>query len=99
MTYTLVWLPDALADLERLYAFIEPHSAEAAGRAINTLIEAAQSLEQFPEKGRPWELEWETEDGFRELPVWFGAKDYVIRYRLHQDKIIIVRVWHGLEER
>jgi len=91
----LKWLPEALDDLKRLYAFIEPHSPSAAARAINTLIASAESLQEFPEKGKPWDLE----TNFRELPVRFGARGYVIRYRLFEDQVIIVRVWHSLEDR
>ena len=91
----LKWLPEALEDLKRLYEFIEPHSPNAASRAINTLVDAAESLTIFPEKGRPWE----AEPSFREMPVTFGAKGYVIRYRLFGDQIIIVRVWHVLDDR
>ncbi len=91
----LRWLPEALDDLKRLHAFIEPHSQTAANRAVNMLIEAAESLQEFPEKGRPWNLEI----NFRELSVRFGARGYVIRYRLFEGQIIIVRVWHSLEDR
>ncbi len=91
----LRWLPEAQDDLKRLHAFIEPHSPNAAARAVNTLIEVVETLQEFPDKGRPWELEM----GFRELPVKFGARGYVIRYRLFEDQVIIVRVWHSLEDR
>ena len=89
------WLPDSLDDLKRLYTFIEPHSSQAALRAVNALVQAADSLMEFPEKGRPWDLEMD----FRELPVRFGARGYVIRYRYYNDEVIIVRVWHALEDR
>jgi len=89
------WLPDALDDLKRLHAFIEQHSPIAASRAVDTLIDSAQSLTDFPEKGRPWELEM----GFRELSVKYGARGYVIRYRLVDEVVFIVRVWHALEDR
>ena len=89
------WLPDALDDLKRLHAFIEPHSSSAASRAVDTLIEAAASLAEVPEKGRPWELEMD----FRELSVKYGARGYVIRYRPIDDEVFIVRVWHTLEDR
>lgn len=92
---TIKWLPEALDDLQRLHAFIEPHSPEAARRAVNTLIDAADSLVEFPEKGRPWDLEM----GFRELPVHFGARGYLIRYRYADNIVFIVRVWHALENR
>lgn len=91
----LRWLPDALGDLKRLHAFIEPHSPQAAIRAVNTLIKATESLTVFPQKGKPWDLEMD----FRELPVRFGARGYVIRYRYFGDEVIIVRVWHALEDR
>lgn len=89
------WLPDALDDLRRLYKFIEPHSPDAAKRAVAILIEAAGSLAEFPDKRRPWDLEMD----FRELPVRFGARGYVIRYRHLGNEVIIVRVWHSLERR
>ena len=89
------WLPDALDDLKRLHAFIEPHSPGAASRAVDTLIDSAESLSEFPEKGRPWDLEMD----FRELPVKYGARGYFIRYRFTSDEVFIVRVWHALEDR
>lgn len=89
------WLPDALNDLKRLHDFIEPHSPQAAVRAVDTLVEAAESLSEFPEKGRPWDLERD----FRELFVRFGARGYVIRYRFFDGEAIVVRVWHALEDR
>ena len=91
----LKWLPEVLEDLQRLYEFIEPHSQSAALRAVDTLVAAAESLQAFPDKGRVWE----EEPSFRELPVSFGAKGYVIRYRLYKDIVVIVRVWHTLEDR
>ena len=89
------WLPGALDDLKRLQAFIEPHSPVAAARAVAALVEAAGTLSDFPERGRPWDPEM----AYRELVVPFGARGYVIRYRLFEDQAIVVRVWHALEER
>ena len=92
---TVKWLPDAHTDLRRLYEFIEPHSPRAAAKALETLIAEAGKLADFPERGRPWGPDHQ----YREWPVRFGAKGYVIRYRLHEDDVIIVRVWHALEDR
>ena len=89
------WLPEALDDLKRLHEFIEPHSPDAAKRAVDTLIAAVGTLAEYPEKGRPWDLEMD----FRELPVKFGVRGYVIRYRHVGEEVIIVRVWHALENR
>ena len=95
MASTLLRLPEARDDLARLHAYIAPHSPDAAARAIQALIAAVGSLSDFPEKGRPWQRDM----AFRELSVRFGARDYVIRYRLFEDKIVIARVWHALEDR
>ncbi|MEM1154117.1 MAG: type II toxin-antitoxin system RelE/ParE family toxin [Pseudomonadota bacterium] len=91
----VVWLPGAKEDLKRLHAFIEPHSPDAAARAVNTLVDAAGSLAEFPEKGRPWDVEMI----YREMAVTFGARGYVIRYRVIDTDVFIVRVWHALEAR
>ncbi len=92
---TVRWLPETLDDLKRLHAFIQPHSPDAANRAVDTLINAAHTLAETPEKGRPWNLEM----NFRELPVRFGARGYVIRYRHANGEVIVVRVWYSLEDR
>ena len=91
----LKWLPEAKDDLQRLFDFIAPHSQDAAAKAVVTLVDAAESLIDFPQKGRPWE----PNRKFRELPVYFGARGYVIRYREFEEQVIIVRVWHAREER
>jgi hypothetical protein len=56
--------------------------------AVNTPIEAAETLVEFPDKGRLWEL-----------MVKFGARNDIIGYRRHENLIIIVRIWHHLEAR
>ena len=89
------WLPDAKADLQRLYDFIRPHNPQAAARAVEAIILGVDQLAEFPEAGRPWEPDLD----FRELIVPFGARAYVVRYRLFGERVIIVRVWHGLEDR
>lgn len=89
------WLPEAQDGLRRLYEFILPHSAPAATRAIDTILENIDRLAVFPEMGHPWEPDMD----YREWPIRFGAKGYVVRYRLFEDQIIIARVWHGLEDR
>lgn len=89
------WSPAAKTDLERLYTFIAEHSADAAQRAMNTLVNAADMLADYPEKGRPWEHDSQS----RELLVRFGSRGYVLRYRYKDDVIFIARVWHAREQR
>ena len=90
----LRWSGGALDDLERLYDFTARHSADAAEKAINAIMSAATTLKTYPEAGhsRP------SNPHFHELPVRFGAKGYVVRYRIHDGDVIIVRVWHALED-
>ena len=92
---TIVWLEAAQQDLQRLYDFLRPHSPDAAIRLVHSMIDAADTLAEFPKKGRPWE----PDPDFLELVMPFGAHGYVIRYREHDDKVVIVRVWHGRESR
>jgi plasmid stabilization system protein ParE len=41
------------SDLARLHAFLAHKNPAAADRAVAALISATQSLETFPERGRP----------------------------------------------
>jgi plasmid stabilization system protein ParE len=90
----LVWSPAARRDLIRLREFIEPHNPAAARRAAAILRKAANLLQEQPGIGRRIEG---RED--RELSVPFGQRGYLLRYRLHEDTIVILRIWHGLEDR
>lgn len=90
----LVWSQAARRDLIRLREFIEPHNPAAARRAAAILRKAANLLQEQPGIGRRIEG---RED--RELSVPFGQRGYLLRYRLHEDTIVILRIWHGLEDR
>lgn len=92
----IVWLPESRDDLQRLHDFIAEHNVTAAAQAISRLLDAVGSLRDSPEKGRPWD----AEPHYRTLSVRFGARGYVVRYRLFEEQVIIVRVvWHALEDR
>jgi plasmid stabilization system protein ParE len=92
----LIWLPEALRDLDRLIVFINGKNPEAARRAAQVIGTGAGQLQTTPELGRP------MADGThrRELIIPFGAGAYVLRYRLDGDQaVVIIRVWHGREDR
>ena len=91
----IVWLPGSFDDLQRLHDFIAEHSVTAAAQAISTLLDAVESFRAFPKKGRPWD----AEPDYRTLSVRFGARGYVVRYRLFEERVIIVRIWHALKDR
>jgi plasmid stabilization system protein ParE len=86
----------AADDLARLHDFLADKNAVAAGRAIAALISAVQSLETFPERGRP-----SGTPNVRELIVPFGRSGYVLRYayRRQTDEVIVLRLRHAREAR
>jgi plasmid stabilization system protein ParE len=90
----LIWSAAARLDLIRLRQFIEPHNPMAACRAATKLKEAAEMLRDFPGIGK--RVEGRSD---RELGVPFGKHGYVIRYTLLDDAIVILRLWHELEDR
>ncbi len=92
---TILWLPEALGDVERLHGFLVEREALAAERAMRAISSGASRLEELPQVGRPMD----DETGRRELVIPFGAGAYVLRYRIHDDTVVIIRVWHNREAR
>ena len=92
---TLLWLPEALVEVERLFGFLADKDAQAAERAMNVIASGADTLLEFPEAGRPMN----DETGRREFVVPFGAGAYMLRYRIHDEAVVIIRVWHSREAR
>ena len=81
----------ALEDLERLHEFVAENNPAAAKRIRDQLLASFQTLLEQPKGGKP----------VKSLPVrqWVTG-DYVIRYVLDgEQNLIIVRIWHGREER
>jgi toxin ParE1/3/4 len=91
----LIWAPGALDDLIRLREFLEPNNPKAAKNAAKSIVEAANLLLDHPHLGRPMDDMPE----FNQLPIPFGQRGYVLRYRIDGDKIIILRIWHTREDR
>lgn len=92
---TLVWLPEAQQDVGRLFDFLVEVDPTAAERAIRLIQGGANRLQEHPEIGRPMG----DDSGRRELFLTFGAGAYVLRYQIEGDAIVVIRVWHGREER
>ena len=91
----VVWLPEALDDVARLYNFLAEKNRDAARRAASGIRHAARHLQAFPDAGAP------MDDGVRrEVFVSFGAGAYVLRYRRNvKGDVVIIRVWHSRESR
>lgn len=84
---------EALRDVGRLREWLGGKDSNAAVRAGRVLAEAFRSLRRFPNRGRPLGV------GLRERPVRFGRYGYVIRYEVREDRVIVTRVFHALEDR
>jgi toxin ParE1/3/4 len=69
----LGWLPEAQADIQRLYHFLHERDPRAAERAIRAIQLGAQRLLEFPHLG--CRMNEETER--REVSVPFCAGAYV----------------------
>ncbi|MGO9006378.1 MAG: type II toxin-antitoxin system RelE/ParE family toxin [Beijerinckiaceae bacterium] len=86
----------AAADLARLHAFLADKNPAAADRSIAVLVAAIQSIDTFPQRGRP-----SGTPNVRELIVPFGGAGYVLRYAYsaQRDEVIVLRISHGREAR
>jgi toxin ParE1/3/4 len=81
-------------DLDRLAAFLVPMSERAARARSKQIREKLRSLAETPFIGRQG-----PDPNMRELVMRFGKSTYVARYRVTDDAIVVLRIWHGLEDR
>jgi plasmid stabilization system protein ParE len=90
----LLYSREAIADLDRLRAFIAEHDPSVAQRIVDGLIERLQRLSEFPGMGRTLEGTPKTLD-IREFT--FGS--YAVRYVTPREALVVLRLWHRLESR
>jgi plasmid stabilization system protein ParE len=90
----VIWLPVALKDLERHFDFLNEKNPEAASRASRIVLSAGASLSKNPERGSMI-----SGSDQRKLRVFFGKYGYFLYYRVEQQKVFILRVHHGRENR
>lgn len=92
---TVVWSRSALADLDRQYQFLKDQNPDAAIRAVQVITQAGKSLSQSPQRGTPTA----SAPGLRKLRVPFGKSGYLLHYTLLEDEVLILRVYHGRQNR
>lgn len=84
----LEWSPDAVADRDLIFDYIEADNPHAAALVDDRIAAAATRLIAFPESGRAGRV-----DGTRELLV--SRTPYILPYRVIGDTVRILRVIHG----
>ena len=81
----LIWSSDALDDLRAVRSYIAENNPAAASRVAAALVEAANGLVDFSERGRP------IRAGVRELTT---VPPYVIRYVVLPGEVRIAFIRH-----
>ncbi len=90
----LIWSPQALSDVQRLYRFLASHNLDAAKRAVKAIRQGVKVLGHQPAVGRPIP---DMEPEYREWLIDFGDNGYVVLYRLAGDEVVILAVRHQRE--
>jgi toxin ParE1/3/4 len=86
---SIVWTEEALDNLEAIATYISAFNPSAAQRLADRLIAVADSLAEFSERGR------DAGSGRREMTVVWP---YVVRYRVQDETVVILRIRHGAQE-
>ena len=85
----IVWTEEAVEHLEAIVTYVSVYDPAAAERLAGRLIELADSLAEFPDRGR------DAGDGKREMTVVWP---YILRYRVEGESVFILRIRHGARE-
>lgn len=84
----IVWYPLALDDLQHLRTYIAQDDPSGAEVVAGRILDAVETLAEFPERGRIGRV-----SGTRELVV--PRIPYLVAYRVRENLIEILRVLHG----
>lgn len=86
------WTPDAVADLEQIHEYLQSHFPQFAKTTMVSIYEMIRSLRSSPHLGRPGRRE-----GTRELVC--APLPYIAVYRLREQFIEILNIYHGARNR
>jgi len=89
--YEVLFLQEALDDLEEIILYIAQDSKTAALRMHDEIIKKADDLAIFPKRGRPVPDAKMSKAGYRMLLI----KPYIAFYRIIDQNVIIYRIIHG----
>jgi toxin ParE1/3/4 len=84
----VIWLPKALENLKEIRKYISKHNPSSAKKVSQEIKQTVTLLKENPHIGKV-----SLVDGFREKQV--ARLPFVIPYKVLENKIIIVRVFHN----
>jgi len=85
------WTTPAAQDLQRVTRRIRRDNPTAARKVAQTVFDAGNALEDFPNRGREGRI-----PGTRELvfPGW----PYILVYQVRENAVEILRIYHGAQD-
>jgi toxin ParE1/3/4 len=86
------WTPASAADLQRISDYLRDHYPHYRQATIRKIYDAIQSLKEWPHLGRAG-----CEEETREL--LFPPLPYVAIYRVKEQSIEVLRIYHGAQDR
>ncbi len=86
----IVWRRIALDDLEHVRTYIGADAPAVAAMVADRILDAIESLAEFPARGRVGRVA-----GTRELVV--ARTPFLVAYRLIGDTVEILRILHGAQ--
>ena len=89
------WSVDALADLDRFSRFLQNRYPELAQIVASEINERASILSDRPHLGRP--IAGRAE--YRQMVLQVLNAAYVFQYRVDEERVVILRVFHSRERR
>ena len=87
--YTILWRPEAIQDVDSHLVFLSKVSKEAAFQLNNFLLDAANSLIDFPERNPVFEMTEGFQTNVRKMVV---NKRYLLIYVIEGETVEIYRV-------
>ena len=92
---TLDWSAAALADLDRFAEFLQDRHPSMAQIIAAEILNRTRIISEHPQLGRPID----GREGYRELVLSVLNTAYVFRYGYDGERLVMLRVFHGREQR
>ena len=86
------WTPAAAADLQQINDYLNDHHPSYRQPTMRKLYEFVSALKKWPQRGRIG-----REEGTREL--LFSPLPYVAVYRVTEESIEVLRIYHTAQDR